>query len=221
MKLIVTGAAGALGIAAASLLERKGHDVARIVLRAAPDAPALTIGCEDLAQPEAAARAIELSADRLGGLDGVLHLAGAFDWRPVAESDVTLWQAMFRANLETTLSVVKAALPLLAPDGAIVTIGAASAVPSGAGMAPYAASKSAVARLTESLAAELRPGGIRINTLLPGIIDTPANRAAMPGADFSTWTHPDAVADAAAFLLSPSARAIHGALIPVTNGVGR
>ncbi len=191
------------------------------MLTPAPDAPALTIGCEDLAQPEAAARAIGLATDRLGGLDGVLHLAGAFDWRPVAESDAKLWQALFRANLETTLSVVKAALPRLAPDGAIVTIGAAAAVPSGAGMAPYAASKSAVARLTESLAAEIRPGGIRINTLLPAIIDTPANRAAMPDADVSIWTHPDAIAEAAAFLVSPAARAIHGALIPVTNAVGR
>jgi NAD(P)-dependent dehydrogenase (short-subunit alcohol dehydrogenase family) len=181
----------------------------------------LTIGCEDLAQPAAAARAIGLAADRLGGLNGVLHLAGAFDWRPVAESDTRLWQALFRANLETTLNVVRAALPLLATDGALVTIGAAAAVPSGAGMAPYAASKSAVARLTESLATELRPGGIRINTLLPAIIDTPANRAAMADADFSTWTHPDAIAEAAAFLLSPAARAVHGALIPVTNAVGR
>lgn len=221
MKLIVTGATGALGTATVGLLERVGHEVVRIVRNAAPDAPALTIGCEDLAQPEATARAIELAVDRLGHLDGILHLAGAFDWRPVAESDATLWQALFRANLETTLSVLKAALPLLAADGAIVTIGAASAVPSGAGMAPYAASKSALARLTESLAAELRPGGIRINTLLPAIIDTPANRASMPEADSSTWTHPVAIAEAAAFLLSPAARAIHGALIPVTNAVGR
>jgi NAD(P)-dependent dehydrogenase (short-subunit alcohol dehydrogenase family) len=220
MKLIVTGAAGALGTATAGLLEREGHEVACIVLKVQPGAPALMIGCEDLANLEAAARAIDLAAERLGGLNGVLHLAEAFDWRPVAGSDATLWQALFRANLETSLSVVKAALPLLAPDGAFVTIGAASAVPSGAGMVPHAASKSAVARLTECLAAELRPGGIRINTLLPGIIFTPAHRAAMPNADFSTWTHPDAVADAAAFLLSPSARAIHGALIPVTNGVG-
>lgn len=221
MKLIVTGAAGALGTATADFLERSGHDVARIVIRSASDASPLVIECEDLAQPEAASRAIGRATECMGGLTGVLHLAGAFDWCPVAESDPALWQALFRANLETTLAVVKAALPLLSAGGAIVTVGAAAAVPSGAGMAPYAASKSAVARLTESLAAEIGAGGIRINTLLPAIIDTPANRAAMPDADFSTWTHPDAIAEAAAFLVSPAARAIHGALIPVTNAVGR
>jgi len=221
MKLIITGAAGALGTATANFLERAGHDVVRIVTRMPPGASPLMIKCEDLAQPDAAVQAIGQAADRLGGLTGVLHLAGAFDWRPVAESDPALWQALFRANLETTLNVVRAALPLLTPDGAIVTIGAAAAVPSGVGMAPYAASKSAVARLTESLAAEIGPGGIRINTLLPAIIDTPANRAAMPDADFSAWTHPDAIAEAATFFVSPAARAIHGALIPVTNAVGR
>lgn len=221
MKLIVTGAGGALGTAAANLLERAGHDVARIVVRVASDASPLVVECEDLARPDAAAQAIERAVDRLEGLHGVLHFAGAFDWRPVAESDAAVWQTLFRANLETTLNVVKAALPLLTPDGAIVSVGAAAAVPSGAGMGPYAASKSAVARLTESLAAEIGAGGIRINTLLPAIIDTPANRAAMPDADFSKWTHPDAIAEAAAFLVSPAGRAIHGALIPVTNAVGR
>lgn len=101
----------------------------------------------------------------------------------------------------------------------MVTLGAAAAEPSGAGMAPYAASKSAVARLTQSLSAELAGSGIRINTLLPSIIDTPANRAAMPDADRSSWTHPDAIAEVVSFLVSPAARAIHGALIPVTNRV--
>lgn len=118
----------------------------------------------------AAADAIELAAERLGGLEGVLYLASAFAWRPVAESDAALWQAPFRANLETCLSVIKAALPRLSPAGAMVTIGAAATTPSDAGMAPYAASKSAVAWLTESLVAEISRGGIRINTLLPAII---------------------------------------------------
>lgn len=221
MKLIVTGAAGALGTAAANLLDRAGHGVARIAASMGSETSPLTVECDDLSLPEAAAQAIKHAADRLGGLDGILHFAGAFDWRPIAESDAALWQSLFRANLVTTLNVVRAALPLLTTDGAIVTVGAAAAAPSGAGMGPYAASKSAVARLTESLAAELGSGGIRVNTLLPAIIDTPANRAAMPDADFTMWTHPDAIAEVASFLVSPAARAIHGALIPVTNAIGR
>jgi NAD(P)-dependent dehydrogenase (short-subunit alcohol dehydrogenase family) len=222
MKLIVTGAGGALGAATAALLERQGHEVARIVRSAAPDQP-LSIACEDLADADAdaAERSIGTAVEARGSLDGVLHLAGAFDWRPVAQSDAALWQHLFRKNLETTLNVVKAALPCLEADGAIVTIGAAAAEPCGAGMAPYAASKSAVARLTQSLAAELDESRIRINTLLPSIIDTPANRAAMPDADPSVWTHPDAIAEVAAFLVSPAARAVNGALIPVTNAVAR
>lgn len=217
MRLVVTGAGGVLGSATASLLERDGNAVVRVVREAPEGAQPYVIGCSDLAESETAAAAIALAAERLGGLDGVLHLAGAFAWQPVVETDVQLWRSMFRANLETTLSVVQATLRHLAPDGAIVTVGAAAAMLSGAGMAPYAASKSAVARLTESLAAELGHGGIRINTLLPAIIDTPSNRAAMPDVDPATWTHPNAIADAAAFLVSPAARAIHGALIPVTN----
>lgn len=221
MRLVVTGAGGILGSATASLLERDGHEVVRIVREASEGAQPYAIGCSDLADSGTAAAAIALAVEFLGGLDGVLHLAGAFVWQPIAETDAQLWRSMFRANLETTLSVVQAALGHLAPDGAIVTVGAAAAMPSGAGMGPYAASKSAVARLTESLAAELGRGGIRINTLLPAIIDTPANRAAMPDVDPAIWTHPDAIAEAAAFLVSPAARAIHGALIPVTNAAGR
>lgn len=219
MRLIVTGANGALGSATTILLAREGHLVAEIVRKNKAGNPN-TVECPDLADFDAADKSIGHAADLLGGLDGIIHLAGAFEWKPVLQSDVELWRTLFRANLETTLCVVKAALPRLGGGGAIVTIGASSAEPSGAGMAPYAASKSAVARLTESLAAETRPSGIRINTLLPAIIDTLANRAAMPTADRSTWTHPEAIAEAAAFLVSPRARAINGALIPVTNSVG-
>ncbi len=217
MNLVVTGAGGTLGAATARLLERRGHRVVRIVRTSSPDDEPFSVVCADLAMAEAAAQALDGARQHLGSLDGVLHCAGAFTWRTVADSDGVLWQTMFRKNLETTLSVVKAALPRLTPGGAIVTVGAAAAAPSGAGMGPYAASKSAVARLTESLAAELGRGGIRINTVLPAIIDTPANRAAMPDADPADWTHPDAIAEVAAFLVSPAARGIHGALVPVTN----
>ncbi|RQW42828.1 SDR family oxidoreductase [Novosphingobium sp. LASN5T] len=218
MKLVVTGANGSLGLAVIALLERQGHEIARIVRGTSADEP-LTIVCEDLADATAAERSIGKAVEALGSLDGVVHLAGAFEWQPVVASDAALWRKLYRANLETTLNVVNATLPHLKAGGAMVTLGAAAAEPSGAGMAPYAASKSAVARLTQSLSAELAGSGIRINTLLPSIIDTPANRAAMPEADRSSWTHPDAIAEVVSFLVSPAARAIHGALIPVTNRV--
>ena len=85
-------------------------------------------------------------------------------------------------------------------------------------MGAYAASKAAVHRLTEALAAELATDGITVNAVLPSIIDTPANRADMPDADFSTWVQPQAIADVILFLASPAARAVTGALIPVNRG---
>src|SRR3546814_19768233 len=96
-------------------------------------------------------------------------------------------------------------------------LGAASAEPAAAGMAPYAAAKAGVARLTEALAEELRPRAIRVNAVLPSIIDTPRNRSDMPDADFNNWVGPAAIADVILFLASPASRAVNGARLPLTN----
>lgn len=100
----------------------------------------------------------------------------------------------------------------------IVNIGANAALKAAAGMGGYTASKTGVHRLTESLAEELRGSGVTVNAILPTIIDTPANRAEMPNSDFSEWVRPEAIADIVLFLSSPAARAITGALIPVSRG---
>jgi NAD(P)-dependent dehydrogenase (short-subunit alcohol dehydrogenase family) len=100
-------------------------------------------------------------------------------------------------------------------SGAIVTVASRAALAGDAGVAAYAASKAAALRLTESLAAEVKAYGVRVNCVLPGTLDTPANRAAMPDADRRLWVELDAVADVILFLLSPLSRAIHGAAIPV------
>jgi NAD(P)-dependent dehydrogenase (short-subunit alcohol dehydrogenase family) len=97
----------------------------------------------------------------------------------------------------------------------IVNVAARAALAGGAGAAAYSASKSAVVRLTESLAAELREANIRVNCVLPGTIDTPQNRRAMPDADFSRWVAPEAIADVIFFLTSADARAVTGAVVPV------
>ena len=146
-----------------------------------------------------------------------MHVAGAFEWVPVEQSTRDLWRALYRSNVETSVAVAQACLPHLGDGASMAFVSAASAQPADAGMAAYAAAKSGVARLVEALSAELKSRGIRVNALLPAIIDTPRNRADMPDADFASWTSPAAAADALLFLSSDAARAINGALIPATN----
>jgi NAD(P)-dependent dehydrogenase (short-subunit alcohol dehydrogenase family) len=101
--------------------------------------------------------------------------------------------------------------------GKIVNVGATGGLAGQAGMAAYSAAKSAVIRITESMAAELKRKGINVNCVLPSIIDTPQNRAAMPKADPSHWVAPVDLASVILFLASDEARAVHGAALPVTN----
>ena len=128
---------------------------------------------------------------------------------------------MFAINLKTALNASRAALPYLLESGAgrIVNVGAQAAVHAPEGMGAYAASKAAVHRLTESLADELKLRGVTVNAVLPSIIDTPVNRADMPKADFSRWVSPADLAAVLLFLASDEARAVTGALIPVTGKV--
>ena len=121
---------------------------------------------------------------------------------------------MYRVNLRTALSASSAALPYFKGAGRIVNIGAAAAAKASASMVATAPSKPEVARLTESLAEELRGSGITVNAILPTIIDTPANRAAMPQADFANWATPTGIASVIAFLLSDEASEVTGCSNP-------
>jgi NAD(P)-dependent dehydrogenase (short-subunit alcohol dehydrogenase family) len=128
---------------------------------------------------------------------------------------------MHQMNLVTTLNASKAVLPhlLARRSGRIVNVGANGALKAMAGMGAYAASKSAVHRLTEALAEETKGAGVTVNAVLPSILDTPANRADMPDADFNLWVKPAALAEVMLFLAGPEAAVITGALLPVTGGV--
>ena len=138
----------------------------------------------------------------------------------MADGSVATWDRLYAMNVRTALIASRALLPLLrASHGAIVNIGAAASVKAGVGMGAYAASKSGVARLTEALAEELKEEGVRVNAILPSIIDTPTNRADMPDADVAKWVSPAQLAGVVAFLLSSDAMPITGALIPVTGRV--
>jgi len=155
-----------------------------------------------------------------GAIDVLVNVAGAFRAETVLDGSQDTWDFLYSVNLRTVVNMCRATLPVLNRTGAgrIVNVGANAAQQAGIGMGPYAASKSGVHRLTEALAAELK-GQATVNAVLPGIMDTPLNRAEMPNANFSAWVQPDEMAGVIAFLASDGARAITGALIPVTGRV--
>ena len=220
--VVVTGAAGALGSALAARLAARG---ARVVgLDMAPFRSEanleLAIGGVDLGDPEAIRRAFATVEGRFESLDGLANIAGGFAWETIADGSVDTWERMFKTNVRSCLLTSQASIRLLRKHGgAIVNVSAAASQRADKGMGAYAAAKSAVSRLTESLAAELKDAGVRVNAVMPSIIDTPANRASMPDADFTRWVTSDALADAIIFLLSGESRAITGALIPVMGRV--
>lgn len=223
--VVVTGAFGNLGVAVARRFREQGAAVA-LLGRAPPPAwvaaefpaPHCVLGGVDLTQAASTGAAMEAVRSKLGSIDVLVNVAGGFRWQTLEQGDVDGWDAMFAVNLKTAVVSTRAALPQLLASGAgrIINVGAGAAVrPAGAGMGAYAASKAGVHKLTESLAEELKDRGITVNAVLPGIIDTPRNRADMPKADFSRWVQPEAIAAVIAFLASEQAAAVTGALVPV------
>jgi NAD(P)-dependent dehydrogenase (short-subunit alcohol dehydrogenase family) len=176
----------------------------------------------DLSDPVAAAAAVERVRKEFGGIDVLVNIAGGFTWETLQDGSPDSWQRMYAMNVLTAVTMTRAALPALvgSKDGRIVNIGAGAAIKADMGMGAYAASKAGVHRFTEALAAELGGKNVTVNAILPSIIDTPTNRKDMPDADTSNWVKPEAIADVVLFLASPAARAITGALIPVTRGEG-
>jgi len=214
----VTGAFGVLGSAVVAALSQAGVQVAAIDRAPRPANASGTVFADvDITDFAVATRVMNAAAQALGGLDGLVNIAGGFRWETVADGDVATWDFLYAINLKTALCASKAALLHLAEaSGAIVNVSAAATAKAGAGMGAYTASKSGVSRLTEALAEEMK-GRVRVNAVLPSIIDTPQNRKDMPDADFAKWVAPEALADAILFLLSPKARAITGALVPVVG----
>ena len=221
--VIVTGASGALGSVVAEAALARGARVAGVD-HAASQVPAtanrIEFGGVDLSNATEAGKAIDAVVAHFGRLDALVNIAGGFAFEAVAEGDPRTWQRMYALNVLTALNSSRAAIPHLATSASarIVNIGAIGALQAGAGMGAYAASKAGVHRLTEALAAEWK-GKIAVNAVLPSIIDTAANRASMPKADFSKWVTPQELADVILFLISDAASAVTGALLPVSGRV--
>jgi len=221
--IVITGALGALGRVVAQTAVARGARVAGVdhaQAQVQPTPSRLEIGGVDLSDPAQAKQAIDAVAAHFGRIDALVNIAGGFTFEAVAEGDTTSWQRMYALNVLTALNASREALPHLAASsaGRIVNVGAMGALQAGAGMGPYAASKAGVHRLTEALAAEWK-GKITVNAVLPSTIDTPANRASMPKADFAKWVAPQELAEVILFLASDAASAVTGALIPVSGRV--
>lgn len=220
--ILVTGGHGVLGAAVVKAALADGLKVAIIDHARGHAVPegVLELGGVDLTDRAEAEQAVNAVADHFGRLDALLNIAGGFVWQTTDDA-APAWDRMFALNLSTALNASRAALPWLkaSDEGRIVNVGANAALRSAAGMGAYAASKSGVHRLTESLAEELKSTAVTVNAVLPSILDTDQNRKDMPDADPSKWVAPADLARVILFLASPEARAVTGALLPVVGKV--
>ncbi len=225
--IMITGASGNLGRAVAAAFESAGASLALVDRRR--DRLEAGYGNEtahrlhlaaDLTDAGAVDAAVQATLERFGRIDTLCNIAGAFRMGPAAhETPDTDWTFLFDVNALSVIHMARAVVPhmLAAGRGRIVNVGAFSALEGAPHMAAYVAAKSAVIRITESMSAELRERGINVNCVLPGTIDTPENRRAMPRADPAKWVAPADLANVIVFLASDAARAVHGAAIPVTG----
>lgn len=229
--VIVTGAGGNLGSAVVDELTGSCSAIVRVLfenegfeaLEPGMDGKAatLTLGGIDTSRPEACATVVEKTLAAFGRIDGLVNTVGGFGMAPVSPDEVSLWDRFMSMNAKTAYCINAAVLKPMqeAGYGRIVNISAAPGLKAGAKQSAYAASKAAVLRLTEAIAAENRKLGISANCILPGTIDTPQNREAMPDANTDSWVTPEAIAKVIAFLLSPEGGLVTGGAIPATGKV--
>lgn len=226
--VVVTGASGNLGQAGAIafvaagarvvLVDRSQERLEQCFPELVGSERSLLLGDIDLTDEPSVRQLVGRAVSRFGKVDALFHTVGVYKGGvSTLEESPSTWDFLMTVNLRTTLLLARAVLPpmLAQGSGSLVFTASRAGFRGESGAAAYSASKAAVLRLGESLAEEVREAGINVNCLVPGVIDTPQNRAAMPDADHSSWTSPGAIADVAVFLASGAARAVSGAAIPV------
>ena len=226
--VIVTGAAGSLGSAIArafqsagaklTLVDRADGRLQQIFPEMADSPDFFFANSIDLTQADAVQAMVDGTLDHFGQIDVLVNVAGGYRaGTPVHETPIETWDFMLNFNARSVFLTSGVVIPQMLEREycRIVSVGARVAMRSRANMAAYSVSKAAVVRLTESMSAELEGTGVYVNCILPRTIDTPANRQAMPNADYSRWTKPEAIAEVIMFLTSESACILTGAAIPV------
>ncbi len=224
--VVVTGGTGALGRAVVGAFLAAGdrvvvpwvvrdeHEACAALWRDAARAGRVRFAEADVAEAAGAAAVARLALDAEVLVNGVGGFAGG---APVDATELEVWDRMYRVNVRSAAAMSRALLPGMRARrrGSIVFVASRAAFERPPGLAAYSASKAAVCVLTETLQREVGRDGIRVNAIVPTTIDTPANRAAMPDADFSQWTPPARIADVILWLASDAAAAVRGGLIPV------
>ncbi len=228
--VMITGAGGNLGSAVARkylaegaslvLLEHGSGKLKTTFPHLVDDPIHLLIEEVDSTDIDQMRKTVARVTKQFGRIDVLVNTVGGYQagW-PLHETPLAVWQKMMSINATSVFVTCQAVIPEMIDhkSGSIVNIAGGAGIKGGANMSAYSAAKSAVMRLSESMAAELKLHGVRVNCILPGTIDTPQNRAAMPKADFSRWVSPDSLADVIFFLNSELAVDINGAAIPVTG----
>jgi NAD(P)-dependent dehydrogenase (short-subunit alcohol dehydrogenase family) len=224
--VLVTGANGGLGTFVTRAFLDAGATVVGTYLKIQQSAfknPNFTAVPADVSKSDDANRLIEEIVRKFRKLDVVAHTVGGFaGGQSVAETDDASFQRMLDLNLMATLHILRAAIPALLrnSDSRIIAIGSRQALDPGKNVGAYSASKAAMVSLIQTVALENKDKGLKANVILPGTMDTSANRQAMPKADFSKWVQPSSVASLMVWLAGDAGRDVNGAVIPVYGPEG-
>jgi NAD(P)-dependent dehydrogenase (short-subunit alcohol dehydrogenase family) len=218
---LVTGATGGLGTHVTKALLDAGFAVVGLapkIQQSDFDHPNFTALATSLDSLDAARKATDSVIARFGKIDVLAHLVGGFaGGKTIADTDDATFQRMFDMNLNSAFQMLRAVIPHMRKAGAgrIIAIGSRAAEDPGPTVGAYSASKAALVSLMRTVALENKDAGITANVILPGTIDTPANRKAMPGADTSTWVQPASVASLILWLAGDAGKDVTGAAIPM------
>ena len=226
--VMVTGAIGNLGVVLTQAFQSSKAKLALVdrgeerLRQAFPDLVGSPdyqlVNCADLMDEGAVEAAVAETMQHFGRIDVLVNTVGGYRaGKMLHETPIETWDFLLNLNGRSVFIACQKVIPRMLNQGSgkIVNVAARPGIEGQAGMAAYSASKSAVIRITESMAAELKDHGINVNCVIPGTIDTPQNRGTMPNADYNTWVTPESLADVILFLSSEAARDVHGAAVPV------